>query len=322
MTLHQLEIMLSVAKYRSFSKAANEHHISQPAVSLHIKLLGKECGVKLYKKYSTGVELTEAGRKFTESAKEILSIAESLKKDLRVDSSNVNARSLRIGSSHGPSGFLLPSVLAVFKKARPELQLFYQTDFSPILESMVQNSEIELALITNPTYSKSIVYEIYREEKAVAIVSRNHPLAKKGKLSLEELCREPLVVLKIKGILSTSEKLIKDMRDQGYEMNTVIYCESIDAMMSTVKAGMGLGIFHWNVAEAAIIRGDLKVIKVPGLDRKIETFIIYHKERALSPIAKDFLSFLRKWPRKNIRAEATARVIPLLKQARHGWRGR
>ncbi len=111
MTLHQLEIMLSVAKHRSFSKAANEHHISQPAVSLHIRLLEEECGVKLHKKNGKGVELTEAGRKFIDSAKEILSLVENLKTGLRGPSSTEKVGSLRIGSSYGQSGFLVHSVL-------------------------------------------------------------------------------------------------------------------------------------------------------------------------------------------------------------------
>ena len=315
MTLHQLKVMLSVAKHLSFSAAANELHISQPAISLHIKLLEEQCGVKLFKNNGKRVEITEVGRKFIDPAKEILSLVENLKTGLRGPSSTKKAESLRIGSSYGQSDLLVNSVLAAFKKARPEVQLFFQTDLSPILESMVQNSEIEFALITKPTYSKSLVYEPFRTERTVATVSRNHPLANKGKLSFEELCREPIVVLKIKGILSMSEKLVKDIQDQGIEINAVINCESIDALISAVKAGMGIGIFHWKVAEADIIRGDLKIIKIPHLIRKITTFIIYHKEHPLSPIANDCLSFLRKWPQNNTRAKATARVIPFLKQA-------
>lgn len=295
MTLHQFQIMLSVAKHQSVKAAANENHISQPAVSLHIKLLEEQCEVKLFTKYSKGIQITDAGRKFIDSTKEILSLVENLKNICRDDSSNGNDGSLRIGSHHGMSEFLSQSILVVFKKDNPKIQLFFHSELSPTLESMVQNSEIEIAVISNPSFSNSLIYETFRIEKATAIVSRNYPLANKGILSIKELSQEPLIVLKLNESQSLSEKLLKDMRDQGSEMSAIIYCESMNANISSVKAGMGIGIAHKKSVEKDIIRGDLIEIKIPLLNTRVETFIIYHKEHPLSPVAKDCLSFLRKW---------------------------
>ncbi len=315
MTLHQLEIMLSVVKHLSFSKAANEHHISQPAVSLHIRLLEEECGVKLHKKNSKGIELTEAGLKFIDSAKEILSLVGNLKNNLRGPSSTEKALPLRIGGSESPSITFLPSVIAAFKKTRPDIQLFLQSEETGVLEQMVLNFEIEIALVTNPSYYGSLVYEPYRKESVLAFVSPRHPLAEKKEVSLANLVKESLVIRRGKTSPSMTEKFIKEVRLRGYELTATVLCDSAEAVKTIVKSGVGIGILYSNIVESDIRQGDLKVIKVPGLSRKINTFIIYHKEVTLSPIAKGFLSFMRKLPEKTIRVRATALVIPFLKQA-------
>jgi len=317
MTLHQLEILLSVAKHLSFSKAAKEHHISQPAVSLHIKLLETEYNVKLFKKNGKDVELSGTGYKFAYSAKEILSLVENLKNDMRGPSTTEKVLSLHIGGSESHSHFL-PPVIAAFKKTHPDLRIILQSEDSGILEQKVLNLEIEIALVTNPSYYGSLNYEPYRNENVLAFVSPRHPLAKKKGVSLSNLVKESLVIRRGKVGPSMTEKYIKEVRLRGYELSATVLCDSAEAVKTIVKSGVGIGILYWNIIASDIRQGNLKSIKIPGLSRTINTFIIYHKEVTLSPIAKTFQSFLRNLDAKTIRGRGTVRVLPFLKHAGRG----
>lgn len=170
---------------------------------------------------------------------------------------------------------------------------------------MVVNSELDLALIYQP-FSHCCARKLYREESVLAVISPGHPLAGKKKLSLAELAKESIIVKSGKASPSTTEKFIKEAGKRGYELNATVFCETADAVKAVVKKGLGIGILYSDIAESDIRRGELKVIKVPELNRRIETFIIYHKQHPLSPAAKGFLKLLHRTRQKGSGVRMTA----------------
>jgi len=95
-------------------------------------------------------------------------------------------------------------------------------------------------------------------------------------------------------------------------MNIVLECDTPEGARAAVKSGIGLGFFLQEIVERDIKRGRLKVIKIPGFNFNytFKTYLIYHKERVLSPIARDFLTILRRWPRKTARRNAPLKLMP------------
>lgn len=132
----------------------------------------------------------------------------------------------------------------------------------------------------------------------MAFVSRNHPLATRGKLTLSELARTPLVFMKEKESKGRVEELLNELDRRGFKLSFGMECESPDAVKAAVKKGMGLGILYRDTV-AADIRGHLKIIRIPELKMEGNSFIIYHKEKPLSPNARDFLALLHEWRLKN-----------------------
>ena len=189
MTLHQLRIFEAVAKHLNITKASKELHITQPSVSYQLKLLEGECRVKLYTKMSRGSELTERGQLLLNDAEPILLQIERMKEKFKDSSTDGKVGSLTIGGSHSLSVSFLPTMLAVFKETHSHVQVTFRTDNSRAVERMVLNSEAELGVLTNPSYSPSFIHEPCRQEELVAFASANHPLAKKQKLTLEELAQ-------------------------------------------------------------------------------------------------------------------------------------
>jgi DNA-binding transcriptional LysR family regulator len=290
MTLHQLRIFSSIAKNLNVTRASTELHISQPSVSQQVKLLQEEYGVTLYRKTPRGVRLTDDGRLFLKEIEPILLQFDQLKKRC---GGHVKEHSLTIGGSHSPSAYFLPLVASIYKVNHPEAKLTLRTDNSDVLERMVLGSEVEIAVITNPSASPHLIYEPFQQEEVVFFASFDHPLAKRKNLSFADLANAPLVIFR-KGRLQAFRKILAQIEKQGLHLNVAMYCESSDAVKAAVKAGMGVGIIYRDLARGEIERKEFQVIRFPGLVMRAESYIIYHKEKPLSANAKSFLALLRQ----------------------------
>lgn len=290
MTLHQLKIFSSIAKFLNVTKASAELHISQPSVSQQVKLLQEEYGAKLYRKIGRGIQLTDEGRVFLKEIEPILIQVDLLKKKFGI---SLKQGSLTIGGSHSPSASFLPLLVSVFNETHPDTRLVFRTHNSDVLERMVADSEVEIAVVTNRSDSPYLLYEPCREEELVFFASPEHALAKQKSLTLPELANAPLVVFK-KGRLRAFEAVLHQIEKRGLTWNAVMYCESSDALKAAVKAKMGLGIIYRDLVQPGINRREFRMIAVPELKMYSESYIIYHKEKPLSENAKVFLSLLRQ----------------------------
>lgn len=308
MTLHQLRIATAVAKHLSITKVSQELHISQPAVSLQVRLLEEEYGIRLYEKNGRGIQLTQEGKKFIDSVEQILLRVDNLENEYKGILTAPNHDSLTIGGCYFASENILPVVLKAFKKTHLDAQLFIETKSPALIEDLVLKSKVDIALIVNPSFFPSIAYESYREEKLVAVISTHHPLARRKKLSITELCEVPLVIKHPRRGPGIAGPLFKALERQGIATTIELQCETAMATKAAIKAGLGLGILLGKHVEPDIQRGELKVVKIPQLNRTIMTYIIYYKERTLAPAAKDFLALLIPRPQKTNGSAPTRRA--------------
>ncbi len=128
-------------------------------------------------------------------------------------------------------------------------------------------------------------------------------------MTLEQLAQAPLVIKseKTRKVYRTDE-ILRQLEKRGFKLNIVLQCESAEAVKSAVKVGVGLGILYRDIVEPDVKRGELKIFKIPESKMKVDTYIIYPKERALSPHARGFLTLLRKSRKKTQRAKALEQV--------------
>ncbi len=286
MTLHQLRIFESVARHLNLTSAASELHMSQPALSLQLKALEEEYGSRFYERKNYGVALTGKGRDFLYAIRPILLRVENVQSKFKV-ASDTDKSPLIIGGSNTLSVTVLPEILIGFRQSHPNIQFVLKTNDSHTMERRVLNSEVEVALITNPTHSPRLVYEAYQEHEAVAFVPRASPLSKRS-MSLGELTRQPLVVRR-------GSTTIKELQRQGYELNLAVQCDASEAVKTAVQRGLGVGLLFRARVEPEISNGDLSMIDVPEMNNiKIESFIIYDRRKPLSATAQDFIRILRK----------------------------
>lgn len=273
------------------TKASAELHISQPSVSQQVKLLQEEYGAKLYKKIGRGIQLTDEGRLFLKEIEPILIQVDLLK--TKFGTQPLKEGTLTIGGSHSPSASFLPLLASVFNEAHPETKLTFRTHNSDVLERMVVEGEVEIAVVTNCSNSPALIYEPCREEELVFIAAQDHPMAKRKVVSIAELAAAPLVVFK-KGRLQAFAGVLTQIESQASTWKVVMYCESSEALKAAVRAKMGLGIIYKDLVQGEVARREFKIIQVPELLMRSESYIIYHREKALSENAKTFLTLLRR----------------------------
>jgi DNA-binding transcriptional LysR family regulator len=287
MTLHQLKILECVARHMNITKASHALHISQPSVSQQLKLLEQEFGTQFFVRLNHGVELTAQGREFIDAVKPVLSQAANVENTFRTHPSTNKTTTLIIGGSHNVSVNVLPKLLMSFKEGHPSVQFILETNESRVIETRLLNSELEIALVTNPSHCPEMICEPYEEMELVAFCLPTNPLVRK-KLTLKELLECPLV-------LKSPGRVHDTLTSLGYRMNVAVRCETSDTVKATVLMGIGVGILYRNGIANRLDAGNVRLLNVPELkEMGIKSSIIYDRRKPLTPVAQEFVQMLRR----------------------------
>jgi DNA-binding transcriptional LysR family regulator len=287
MTLHQLRIFESVARHLSATRAAQELHMSQPAVSQQLKLLEKECDARFVVRIGQGMKLTERGRAFVDAIRPIVEQVDEVESTFKVKSNEKKSSCLTVGGSRNHSVNVLPEILRAFKQNHPWVQFALESNDSDTMEQRVLNTAVEIALINHPSSSDQIACEPYKEMGIVAFALAKSPFVGK-KITLTELFQLPLIVRR----RSTT---LRELLRQGYKPNIAVQCDISEAVKAAVQRELGVGILYRSTVEADLKTRDLKILHVPELEKiRTKSFIIYNRGKPLSDIAQDFLRALRE----------------------------
>jgi DNA-binding transcriptional LysR family regulator len=297
MTLHQLRIFNVVSRHLNITKASAELHLSQPSVFQQVKALEESCGFKLYCKVGRGIALTRAGERLCADAREILEKMETLEKRFGVTGRLSETVPLRVGGSHVPSKSILPACLTAFKQNHPLVPITLQSGSSRKIEHLVQNSELDIAVITHSSFSPELEYTPLRQEKVVLFVSARHPLTRKKTLSVADVAMEPLIVHRglHRGSGEITLNILKYIEDQGHMPTVLMECSSGESVKASVMGGAGIGILMQGHLHDEIRRREVKILTVRDVkDLIINCFILFQKGNPISDNAQDFLDLLKR----------------------------
>jgi DNA-binding transcriptional LysR family regulator len=291
MNFTQLLAFQAVANSGSITKAAQLLHVSQPSVSKHLKNLEKDYGVKLFERNRGAAELTEAGSSLLRHANAILAHFDEARKELRSPKSLNKSDPLKVGGSYAASALLLPSLLVNFKSRHRDTSIILRSGTTRELKTMLLNSTVELALLNELPANPDLASEPFRKEKLVVFAAPSHPLARKKKLTLSELRQATLVTT---GMASAVDKMLNHLVHEGLGAKIAIQCGSPASVKILVKNKIGLGILFQDMVIQETRNKLFKILEIPGLALTVQSYIVYYKDRPLSPPAKDFLALLRK----------------------------
>ncbi len=283
-----LRAFLAVAKTRSFSQAAVQLHITQPAVSKRIAALEGELKMRLFDRVGKNISLTEAGNALLPRAQHILDAMADSRRALTNLSGTISGL-LSIGTSHHIGLHRLPPVLRAFHNAYPDVELDLRFMDSEAACTAVAKGELELGIVTLPLEPvKNLVMTPIWEDPLGVIVAPHHPLAKAQRVRPETLAQYP-AVLPGQGTY-TREILERAFAPLGVRVPVRMSTNYLETIKMLVMIGLG-----WSVLPRVMVRGkELRVLKLQGVNLHRTLGTVHHHARTLSNAAQALVDLLLK----------------------------
>ncbi len=292
MDIHQLRVFLSVYKNRSFSRASEELHLTQPTISDHIKSLEDELNCRLFDRLGRTILPTPHADILHNYAVEIIEKSIEAKEALN-KFKNQPTGELLIGASTIPGTYLLPSVIKKFKKTYPSIEFRLEIGDSKAIFEKVLHHELFLGVIGARLSNSSILYTPLTEDTLVVVASP--ALVKKSSLSLAELTGYPFVLREEgSGTRKEMEKLLEQKGIGMEDLRIAGIFGSTESVKEAVKAGLGIAIVSKLSVKDEFRSGSLKEIKIPELEMKRQFYAITHKKRTLPYQYRVFLEYLQQ----------------------------
>jgi DNA-binding transcriptional LysR family regulator len=295
-----LETFCRVAGLKSFSKAADDLFLTQPTVSGHILSLEQSLSLRLFDRTSREARLTKAGEVFLEYALKILSFRKELLNALSEFSRGIRGE-LSLGASTIPGEYLLPKLMGDFKKEHPHFIIALKiADTKEIIQYVLQDN-VEFGIIGAKLNYPSLHYEKFGEDEIIVVAPSDHPLTRKKRVDLDELLKEPWIIREEgSGTQIAVERALRRKGRTLNQFNVVMEMGSTSSVKEGVKARLGLAFISGRATEEEVRQGSFSRIDVEGLEPiSRQIYIVSNRRRTLSPMATEFLRFLKRKKERN-----------------------
>jgi len=265
MDTRQLAAFCVVVERRSFSQAAEQLGVTQPAVSLQIRSLEKRLGVQLLDRSGRRVEPTEAGRRLYRGAQRLLAQEEQLLAELGDEAEGEVTGRLEIGASTGPGGTVLPRLLAEFQQRNPEVRVALSVFDTQHVIEQVARRELELGVVGAKRRHRGVVFEPFYRDEVVLAVPRGHRFAGR-KVTLAELRGEPLVLMQEgAGVRQVIEEELRERGVRLRDLDVRLELGLQESARSAVIAGHGVTFISRAAIADDVAAGTVAVARVDGL---------------------------------------------------------
>lgn len=290
MNIERLMIFKKVAELKSFTKAADELFMTQPAISKNIKLVETFYDVNLFNRIGNQIELTEAGCKLLNYANEILKLAEEAK-DVLKENKTAMEEEIVLGAGSTVGVYILPEFLKQFVRINPSTHFTLEISNARKVIEKFAEGQIDIGFVGARVQRSDLKYYPFVTEKLLLIVSRLHPWAAEASIKASMLINEPFF-LREKG--SGVRYVIEEgLLNAGIELKNVTELPNNEAIVKLVEAGLGVSIVSENVIATDIETKNIVTIKIDGVDLEHPTYLIYNEKKPKSKALKKFLEYLK-----------------------------
>jgi len=287
-TLRQLQVFEAVAHQLSFSRAAAELHLTQPAVSMQVKLIEEHAGLPLFERLGKKIFLTEAGAELHRHSRVI-------SQQLRDADEALAARK---GLSQGrlvitmvsTAKYFVPPLLARFLKQHTGVTVKLFANNREVVLRQLADNEVDLAIMGRTPEGMEAVVEPFARHPHVIIAAPGHPLAKKRRIPLARLARETFLIREPgSGTRGLLERLFAEHR---LPLNVSMEMASNETIKQAVQANMGISLLSLHTIELELKTRRLVVLDVQGLPIVRDWHVVHLAAKRLSPVAQAFRTFL------------------------------
>lgn len=288
----RLEVFYSVARRLSFTKAAQELFISQPAVTKHIRQLEEKYQSRLFERNGNKIELTAAGLLLLKYVEQIFSIYRQAEFEINAVSKR-NKGLLRLGASTTIAQYQIPPLLAQFHQKFPGVRVTLINGNTEWIEQALLKKEIDLGLIEGDSKNPQISYSEFLKDEIVLVCSKNHPMAKMAEITLEQLQAIPLVLRERgSGTLEVIEHAMEPLGIRLSDLKIEMQLGSTEAIKSYLVHSPCMAFISVHAVLKELNSGELRVVDIADLNIG-RFFYLIHLQGKIDGLSEMFVNFLK-----------------------------
>lgn len=303
----RLVVFRAVARHSSFSRAAEELLLTQPAVTQQIKALEEQFGHPLFHRAGGRISLSPGGAALLPFAEKIKSLADDANAAV-AKAYGQEAGELSLGASQTIAQYLLPTFIAAFLRTNPLVRMTARSGNTDEMLALLVAGDIQVALLEGPDHRTDVHIEPFMEDHMVLVVPSSHEWAGR-KITLDELRKQPLLVREFgSGSRRVVEQALSGAGLKIKDLNIRMELDSTEGLLNGVEAGLGLTfVSRWAVRNQVSL-GTLKLARVDGLKLSRSFSLAYRAGPEPSGNVGSFLTFLRGYaaaavPRRSTRVK-------------------
>ena len=308
-TLRQLKVFEAVARHRSFSRAAEELHLTQPAVSTQVRKLEDHAGLPLFEQLGKKIHLTPAGAQMLQSSREIIQkfqeAEEAMAQYKGVSGGRLNVSVISAGD------YFFPRLLVAFAQRHPGVTLNLGVCNREELLAQMEANLTDLAVMVRPPADADMVVEPFAPHPYVVVASPEHPLAGKKRIPVARLTGEPFIVRE-KGS-DTWNSMQDAFGERLAQLTITMQIKSMETIKQAVMAGMGVSFLSAHTVSRELRERSIVALDVQGFPLMLNWYVVHRRTKRLPPVAQAFKAFLLKEGAKLIEE---AMGIPVPRKAR------
>ena len=287
-TLHQLKIFDAVARHMSFARAAEELHLTPPALSIQVKQLAEIIGQPLFEQIGKKISLTAAGEISWATCRDVLNRLEQLTQELAA-LQGLEKGTLKLATL-ATVKYFIPRLLGDFCTKHPGIDtILFMGNRESLLERLARNQD-DLYILGQPPEHMNVVTEPFADNLLVVVASPNHPLANEKDIAPSRL-RDVPFILREEGS-GTRRAFEKFFEQHGVVLKARMELGSNEAVKQVVAGGLGVAVLSASTLRAELASGELTILDVRGLPLKRKWHVVYPVGKQLTPASKAFMEYL------------------------------
>lgn len=291
----KLKVFRVVADTLNFRRAADELHLTQPAITSQIKSLEESLGIALFDRISRDIRLTPAGTTLLQYVRQIEAISNDAVAALAPFGGQEGVE-ISIGASHTIAVYLLPKLLLSLQQEWPKLRIHIRGGSTNEILHALTMHQIGIGLIEAPAFRPDLKIEVFGEDELTLIVRPDHRWAEKTELRAAELVQEPIL---LREVGSGMRKFVEDYLEKNgvlrQQLRTLIDMNSTEGILAAVEAGLGVGFVPCAALDKALKTGSVKAIPlVKGPIRRQLSIALLNGPESKGPIGQ-LLEVLREY---------------------------
>jgi len=290
LTFRQMKVFEAVARLGSYTRAAEELHLTQPAVSMQIKQLEENAGLPLFEQLGKKIFLTMAGQEMQHYCKVIAQQLEEVDRVMEEMKGLKQGRLVIAVAS--TANYFAPRLLATFNHRYPQITISLDVTNREGLLNHLEVNDIDLVIMGRPPDELDLIAEPFTANPLVVIAPPDHSLAKTQHIPLEWLQQETFVVRE-RGS-GTRTAMERFFAEKGVRLSTGMEMSSNEAIKQAVQAGLGLGIVSIHTLQLELETQRLTILDVENFPILRHWYVVHREGKRLSPVAQLFKEFVLK----------------------------